>query len=174
MPRPDLDEYASYYVNYVNLVPEEDILAALRSESASTRAFLDGVPEGEAGRKHPPYTWTVREVVGHMIDAERIFGYRALRFARGDETPLPGFDENAYAESAESDHRPLADLAAEFQAVRLSNLALFAGLSESAWSRRGVANGQPVSVRGLAYILVGHERHHGAILRKRLAQARGE
>jgi hypothetical protein len=174
MPRPNPDEYASYDVNYVALVPEEDILAALRSESAATRAFLGGVPEGEAGRKHPPYTWTVREVVGHMIDTERIFGYRALRIARGDETPLAGFDENAYAVTAESDRRPLADLAAEFEAVRLANLALFAGLPEAAWSRRGVANGHPVSVLGLAYMLVGHERHHGAILRKRLAKADGK
>jgi hypothetical protein len=170
MARPDLDEYASFYVNYVALVPEEDILAALRSESAATRAFLDGVPEDQAGRKHPPYTWTVREVVGHLIDTERIFGYRALRIARGDETPLAGFDENAYAVAAESDRRPLADLAAEFEAVRLANLAFFAGLPEAAWSRRGVANGNPVSVRALAYMLVGHERHHGTILRRRLAK----
>ena len=171
MPLPDSSEYAPYYGKYVSLVPDEDVLAALRSQLAETLALLRDVPETEANRRHPPYTWSVKEVVGHLTDSERVFGYRALRFARGDATPLPGFDENAYARAAEFDRRTLADLAAEFEAVRRSHLAFFGSLSEAAWDRKGIANESEVTVRAIVYILVGHERHHTAILRRRLAKA---
>ena len=103
------------------------------------------------------------------VGAERVFGYRALRIARGDSIPLPGFDENAYVQTAQFDQHHLADLVAEFQTVRQSQLGLFEHLPTNAWDRRGIANGDEVSVRGLAYIIVGHERHHTAILRRRLS-----
>jgi hypothetical protein len=170
MHRPDPSEFASSYANYVSLVPEDDIIAAMRSDRSEVISFLSGVPEAEACRRHPPYTWSVKEVVGHVTDAERIFGYRALRFARNDPTPLPGFDENAYARVAEFDRQSLGDLTAEFDHVRRSHLALFAHLNDVAWARRGTANGVGVSVRALAYIIVGHQRHHVAILRRRLSQ----
>jgi hypothetical protein len=155
----------------VDLVPEGDIVAAMRSEVARTLELLDGVTEEVASVCHPPYTWTTKQVVGHLIDAERIFGYRALRFGRGDATPLPGFDENAYVQAANFDQCLVGDLAAEFQAVRQSSLSLFQNLSPARWSQRGHANGQDLSVRALAYIIVGHERHHVAILRQRLARS---
>jgi hypothetical protein len=171
MHRPDPSEFASSYANYVALVPEDDILTAMRSDLSEVVSFLSGVPEAEACRRHPPYTWSVKEVVGHVTDAERIFGYRALRFARSDTTPLPGFDENAYAQVAGFDRQPLRDLVAEFDFVRRSHLALFEHLDDVAWTRGGTANGQGISVRALAYIIVGHQRHHVAILRRRLSQA---
>ena len=168
MKRPDLNEHSTYYGRYTGLVPEVDIIAALRDESTKTLEVLRVVPEPEAGTTHPPYTWTIRQVVGHLIDCERIFGARALRFARGDSSPLPGFDENSYALSGEFDRLRLSDLASEFEATRRSHLALFGNLPTAAWERRGLANGTEISVRALAYILVGHERHHMGIVRRRL------
>jgi hypothetical protein len=170
MPRPHPDEYAPFYAGYVSLVPEEDVLPLLAAGREATARLLDGVGEAEGDARHAPYTWSVKEVVGHLIDGERIFGYRALRFARGDATDLPGFDENAYVAAGRFDRLALADLAAEFAALRRSHELLFAGLPPEAWGRRGVANGAPVSVRALATILVGHERHHAAILARRLGR----
>jgi hypothetical protein len=168
MAKPEANEYASYYGKYVMLVPEDDVVVALRSEIAQTVALLNGVADRDASICHSPYTWTIKQVVGHLTDAERVFGYRALRFARGDSTPLPGFDENHYAQFAKSDQRPLADLTAEFEALRNSHLWLFQNLPDTAWKERGSANGNDVSVCALAYIIVGHERHHTTILRRRL------
>jgi hypothetical protein len=169
MPRPHPSEYASSYGPYLALVPEEDILAAMASELARTLALLGAVPDEVARVCHPPHTWTTKQVVGHLADSERIFGYRALCVARGDSTSLPGFDENAYAQAGDFDQCSLSDLVAEFQAVRQSCLCLFKNLSATRWSQHGTANGNDVSVRALAYIIVGHERHHTAILRQRLS-----
>lgn len=171
MQRPSTTEYARYYDKYIALVPEDDILSALEAQLGDMLALLRGVPESQGNVRHPPHTWSIKEVVNHLADAERVMGYRALRFARGDTTPLPGFEENDYARTAESDRRPLSELVSELEAVRRSHLALFRGLSESAWSRSGVANDNRVSVRALAYIIVGHSRHHTAILRQRLSRA---
>jgi hypothetical protein len=168
--RPEPTEYAGYYQRYVDLVPEADVLPALAAQLDEWLAFLRSVPEADAVVCHPPYTWTLKEVVGHVSDGERVFGYRALRFARADTTALPGFDENAFAATAESNRLPLADVVSEFEAVRRSNLWMFRNLPEAAWVRSGVANDNRVSVRALAYILVGHARHHHAILRKRLGR----
>jgi hypothetical protein len=168
MPRPAPSEYAPYYANYIDLVPEEDILAALEAQLAETLAVLRPAPESQGNVRHPPYTWTVKEVVGHLTDTERVMGYRALRFARADATPLPGFDEEKYAPAGEFDRIPLAGLVAEFEAVRRSHLYLFRHLPAAAWARGGKANDTPVTVRALAYIIAGHGRHHTAILRKRL------
>jgi hypothetical protein len=168
MPRPAPSEYAPYYAKYIDLVPEEDILAALEAQLAETLAVLRPAPESQGNVRHPPYTWTVKEVVGHLTDTERVMGYRALRFARADATPLPGFDEEKYAPAGEFDRIPLAGLVAEFEAVRRSHLYLFRHLPAAAWARGGKANDTPVTVRALAYIIAGHGRHHTAILRKRL------
>jgi hypothetical protein len=171
MPRPDITEYAGYFSKYIDLVPEPDILPVLSAQLDETLAFLRAVPEAQSNILHPPYTWTIRDVVGHLTDGERVFGYRALRFARGDTTPLPGFDENEYARFAEYTRLRLADVTSEYEAVRRSNVLMFRQLPAAAWSRGGKANDNYLSVRALAYILVGHTRHHGAILRKRLAGA---
>lgn len=170
MPRPEPTEYADYYGKYLANVPEDDILPALEAEMTRTLELLRGVSEEESLVRHPPYTWSTRQVMGHLIDTERVFGYRALRIGRGDATPLAGFDENEYARAAESDRLPLKELAAEFEAVRRSHLWLFRHLPAAAWARRGVANNSPVMVRALAYILLGHERHHMKILRQRLGR----
>ncbi len=171
MPRPDTSEYADPYRAYVALAREEDIVPAMRSQLVDEFALLKTAPEDEFSRRHPPYTWSIKQVVGHLIDAERIFGCRALRFARGDATPVPGFDENPYVELGEFDRRSPADLLAELDTVRYSHLFLFENLSDEAWKRRGVASGHEVTVRALAYIMVGHVRHHLAIVRKRLSLA---
>ena len=154
------------------LVPEDEVLGAMKAELTHTLDLLRDVPDDVALLRHPPYTWSIKEVVGHVTDAERIFGYRALRFARGDSSPLPSFDENSYVKVAMLDRLPLSDLLEEFELVRRSHLSLFANLAEADWSRHGVASGAQVSVRALAYIIVGHQRHHVAILRQRLAQDR--
>lgn len=168
MPRPLPTEYAPYYETYVSRVPEEDILPALTSEIAATLAVLAGVSAEEELKLHPPYTWTFRQVVGHLLDAERVFAYRALWFARGETTPLPGFDEAAFTANAPHARVPLPELAAEFRDLRAANTRLFAQLDAAAWDRRGVASLGEVTVRALAYMIVGHERHHMTIVRTRL------
>jgi hypothetical protein len=167
--RPEPTEYAGFFQAYVDLVPEDAVLPALAAQLDEMLTFLRSVPEASAVVCHPPYTWTVKDVVGHITDGERVFGYRALRFGRGDTTPLAGFDENLFAGAAESNRLPLADVVNEFEAARRSNVYLFRNLPEAAWTRFGEANNNRVSVRALAYIIVGHARHHTAILRKRLA-----
>ena len=168
--RPEPGEYAPYHAGYVALATEDDLPAALRAELPRTLDLLRDVPDADASVLHPPYTWTIKQVISHMSDAERVFGYRALCFARGDRTPLPSFDESSYAETSESDARPLPSLVDEFAAARLSNLATFANLPPASWTRLGIANSAEISVRALAAIMLGHERHHAAILRKRLGR----
>lgn len=163
---PEPGEYAPYYQKYVDKV-SDDILGRLESQHASTHALLERLTEQQAMFRYAPGKWSVKEVVGHLIDAERVFAYRALRFARADATELPGFDENAWVPEGRFDTRSIADLAAEFAAVRAATLALFHGLPESTHTRRGVANGNPMSVRALAMIMAGHEAHHVALLRER-------
>ncbi len=170
MHRPAATEYAPYFEKYVKLVPENDIVAVLRSQVAEVLGFLREVPPAQENVRHAPYTWSIKEVIGHLIDTERIFGYRALRFARGDTTPLPGFDENAYVPAAHFDRRSLKDLAQEFEHLRLSHVALFGSLDEEASVRKGEASGNTMSVRAVGYAIAGHTRHHLAILRQRLAR----
>jgi uncharacterized damage-inducible protein DinB len=167
IPRPDASEYLSYYGKYVALVPDGDLVQTLRTQLDETLALVRGLPEAQGGHRYAPGKWSIREVLGHLIDAERIFAYRALRIARGDTTPLPGFDENMYAETSDADARTLADLADELEHVRLANLALFRSLSDEALARRGTASDAPISARALAWILAGHELHHRALLRER-------
>ena len=167
IPRPDASEHLPYYAKYVDRVPDGDLLQTLREQLDETRALVGGLDEAQGGHRYEPGKWSIREVLNHVIDAERIFAYRALRISRGDQTPLESFDENAYATAANADARTLADLADELQHVRLANLALLRSLSDEALARRGTASGGPVSVRALAWIIAGHERHHVALLRER-------
>src|SRR5436305_7813101 len=171
MPRPASTEHLPYFAKYIDLVPEDDVLPALESQLGEMVTFLRSVPEAEAGVRHPPYTWSIKEVVGHLTDSERVFGYCALRFGRGDATPLPSFDENEYVKAAKFDRLPLAALVDEFEALRRSHVLLFRHLPAEAWTLSGKANSSPITVRALAYILVGHVRHHTAILRRRLSKA---
>jgi len=166
--RPEPTEHAPYYARYIDLVPEGDIVTTLANQLAEALPFLRGITEAQGNTRHAPYTWSVKEVVGHLTDTERIFGYRALRFARNDQTPLPGFEENDYVRNANFDACSLKSLVDEFEAVRRSHIAFFGNLSDEAWGRTGLANNSAVSVRAFAYNIAGHERHHLAILRKRL------
>ncbi len=167
--RPLPTEHAAYYGNYIALVPDGDILTILAAELERTTATLARISEADSLLRHAPYTWSTREVVNHLADAERIFGYRALRVARADATPLPGFDENAYAVAAAADRIPLRELAADFATARRANLSMLGQLQVADWGRAGTANGYPVTLRALAFIMAGHERHHAGILRTRLS-----
>ncbi len=165
--------FPPFYQRYVDLVPEKDIVSALDEQGRKTASLLRSISDEKASFRYAPEKWSVKQVVGHFTDAERIFGYRALAIARGETKSLPGFDENAYAASGESDRRSIGELADEYETVRRSTVALFKGLSENAWDRSGVANDAPVDVRGLAYIILGHERHHLRVLRDRYGVGTG-
>jgi len=171
MRKPEPTEYAGFFAGYVNLVPELYPLPVLASQLDEVLAFLRTVSEADASALHAPYTWTFKEVIGHVADGERVFGYRALRFARGDTTPLAGYDEALFAAHAESNRLPFADVLSDFEAARSSNVSLFRSLPDAAWARGGEANGTYLSVRALACVIVGHTRHHLNILKKRLGHA---
>jgi hypothetical protein len=169
--RPEATEYAPFYANYIALVPDGDIVDVLEEQRRELVALLRDTSEEQGNTRHAPYTWSVKEVIGHITDAERVFGYRALCIARAEQTPLPGFDENAYVRSAGFDAYRLSDLVSEFDFLRRSHVCFFRGLNAAAAQRRGTANNAAVSVRALAYIIAGHTRHHHLILRKRLGKA---
>jgi len=167
IPRPAGTEYAPFHAAYVQGVPEGDILAFLERQGRETGGLLRGISETHSRHRYAPGKWSVKEVVGHVIDAERVFSYRALRFGRNDPTPLPGFDEKVYAPAGGFGARTLASLLDELEAVRRATILLFEGFPPEAWSRAGVASENPVSVRGLAYIIAGHERHHRSVIAER-------
>lgn len=164
-PRPE--EYAPYQEVYVARVPAGPIVSVLRSQIAETLALLHRVPEEGAAYAYAPGKWTVKEVIGHLIDTERVMVYRALRFARNDATPLTGFDENLYAAEGRFPTRPIGSLVGELATVRASTVSFFEGLPSDAWLRAGTANNYRLSVRGLCYVIAGHELHHVAILKDR-------
>ena len=165
--RPGETEYAPFYAGYIAQVPEGDILSVLSRQTDEFLALLDAVPSGEGGRRYAPGKWSIKEVAGHIIDAERLFGYRAFRFARNDSTPLAGFDEDHYVAHGWFDAYPLERLGEEFQWLRRSHLAMFASFPPEAWMRGGIASGSHVTVRALAYMMAGHAGHHLGILRER-------
>lgn len=166
-PRPGPDEHPPFFQSYVDLVPAGDALEHLRQQQERSLRLLACVDEPRGLFRYAPRKWTVKRLVQHVIDGERLFCYRAMCIARGEQGCLPGFDENAYAECDGSDARTIASLASEYAAVRAATLALFAGFDAAAWARRGVANGNPTSVRALLWITAGHELHHLAVLRDR-------
>lgn len=165
--RPASDEYAPYYGTYIDKVTEPDLEAALGAQRRSTADLLAGLDEARAAHRYAPGKWSLREVIGHLADAERIFAYRLLRIARRDETPMPGFDENTYVPAGEFERRPLSQVAAEYGDVRAATLALLGGLTPEALARRGTASGKPISARALAFIIAGHEKHHIDVIRER-------
>ncbi len=168
--RPEAGEFASFYAHYIALVPETDIVAALSVQLDEALALLRGLPEETANTRHAPYAWSVKQVVGHITDGERIFSCRALRFGRNDPTPLPGFDDGPYVDSGGFDACRFDELLGGFEFVRRSSIALFRQMPSEAWLRSGVASNNPVTVRALAYVIAGHARHHLNILRKRLSR----
>jgi DinB family protein len=162
--RPDPSQYTPYHAEYVSAVPDGDILALLRTNGNDLDALFASVAEEHGGYRYAEGKWSIREILGHIIDGERVLGYRALRAARGDATPLAGYDAEAYIGPAGSDARSLADLRAELRAVRESTTCFFASLPDEAWDRIGVTEGRAISVRALAYVIVGHAIHHMRML----------
>jgi DinB superfamily len=165
--KPDASEHAPYFSRYIDLAPAGDILGTLATQIGGTLAELRKVSEEDSLKRYAPGKWSVREVIGHMIDTERIIAYRALRFARNDHMELPGFEQDEYVAAAQFDRRPWTLLLEEFEAVRRSSLLMFRGFSAEAWQRQGVANGSAISVRAAAYVVAGHELHHMRVLREK-------
>jgi hypothetical protein len=164
---PETDESSPYYGRYISLVPGSDILATLEQQLDSTGSLVAALSEEQGERRYAPEKWSVKDLLGHVIDSERIFAYRALRIARNDPTPMEGFDQDTYARNAPFGQYRMPDLANEFSAVRTGTLFLLRHLDESSWLRRGNANQTELSVRAIAYIIAGHELHHLQILKER-------
>ena len=167
VPRPATDEAAPYFQSYIAKVPGENIGEQLVDQLAEIERLFDALDDRAALARYAPGKWSVKEILGHLTDVERIFSYRLLRIVRGDATPLPGFDENSYVPAGRFDTRPLTALLAEFRALRISTTALVGGIPSTAWSERGTASGNPVSARALIYIILGHVTHHLGVLRER-------
>lgn len=165
--KPTDNEYAPYYAKYISLVTEGDILAAMEQQPDEVSRIASAFPAGREQHRYEKGKWSVREVLGHLLDSERVFGFRAFCFSRGEKAPLPSFDENMYVERSHYDEAPLAELVAAFHALRKSNIAFLRRLEENQWREIGTASGYPVSVRALAWIMVGHARHHLNVLRDR-------
>jgi DinB superfamily len=169
--RPAADEYPPYFGRYIQLVPDGDLRGLLAAQIDETLALLRGIPEGRGAHRYASGKWSIKEVIGHVSDTERIMSYRALRIGRGDATPLPGFEQNDYVPPARFDERTLEDLGHELAAVRQATLHLFGHFDAGALVRRGTASGGPFTPRALGYVIAGHERHHVAILKSRYLPA---
>lgn len=167
MTRPNTSEAASYYFKYIDLVTSDDIVPVFESQMQETLAFLGGISEEKSLHAYEPGKWTIREVLNHINDGERVFLYRAFWFARGYEDHLPSFDQDIAVQVAHANDTSWADLVEEFRNVRLSSISFFKSLNEKAWSRTGVASENHVSVRALAYIMAGHVSHHRNVLTER-------
>jgi hypothetical protein len=165
--RPGAGEYAPHFQGYVELVPERDVLPVLEAQAGELRRILAKVPRAKESFAYAPGKWTLRQVAGHVIDGERVFAYRTLCASRGDRTSLPSFDENAYVANARFDDVPLADHAEEFALLRAANVRMLRALRPEQWRLAGVANGVSNTVRGLAYVMAGHPRHHLRVMAER-------
>lgn len=171
MNRPEKTEYAEFYEKYVSLVKENNVVAAMQNQFAEFTNIFASIPEEKGSFSYAPDKWSIKELVGHLIDGERIFAYRALRFARADQTPLNGFEQDDYIENADFNSINLSDLVEELLLLRRANILFFNNLTADAWLRTGTASNVQISVRALAFIMVGHIRHHLNILNERyLAQ----
>jgi hypothetical protein len=165
--RPEPGEYAPYYDRYVSLVEASDILGTLDSQRRQMLLLLSGRDESEGDFRYAPDKWSAKELLGHVCDTERIMAYRALRMARGDRTPIEGFEQDDYVRNGPFGRVPLAEVIEDYIAVRRATLTLLRNLDEAAWTRRGIANQNEISVRALAYLMAGHELHHRRILEEK-------
>lgn len=166
-PRPRGDEAAPYYWRYIDRVPGDDVLGVLAEQEARIGPWIDGIGEERSRHRYQPDKWTLRELLAHVADSERVFVSRAFWFARGFQSPLPDFDQDVCSRAARANDRPWSHHAADFRAVRRATLTFFQGLPPEAWSRTGMASGNPFTVRSLAYVVAGHLEHHLAIARER-------
>jgi len=164
--RPAADECSSYYFTYIQLVPDGDIVQILRAQHAGIHELLKHTTDADASAFPAPGEWSIKQVVAHLSDTERLFSFRALWFARGEQSELPGMEPNPWVAISNANTRALSDLLAEFDQVRAASISLFANLDAAAWQRRGIASGNVVSVRALAWIIAGHELHHNRSLRE--------
>ena len=164
---PEPDEYSPFYAGYVSMAREHDPLELLERQLSTFRAMGAGMTEEAAVARYAPGKWSIKQVLGHLADTERVFSYRLFRISRGDATPLAGFDQDQYVKAAHADERPLSALIEELLSARTATLRLAQGLSSEEWLRRGEANGVPVSARALLYITGGHVLHHLKLLRER-------
>jgi len=169
--KPAPTEHPPEFSKYVSLVAEGDIIQTLEQQTENSLSLLRTIPSEKANFRYAPDKWSVKELLGHMIDSERIFSYRALCFARNDQTPLPGYEQNDYVREGNFDSRNFADMVEEFETVRRATIQLFRPLNEAEWLRQGKANENDISVRALAYIIAGHELHHMGVLRSRYLQS---
>ena len=167
MTRPERVEYDPYYERYISLVDGDDPIGPLSAQANELRDLLNGQSEDRGSYAYHDGKWTIKEVLSHLIDGERIFAYRALRISRGDETPIEGFEQDGYIENSHANERSFADLLDEFELLRRANLSQFRMLADADWSRIGTANNVNISVRALAFIMAGHIAHHMNILRDR-------
>lgn len=167
MSRPDRSEYAEYYHTYVSRVPDGDIAETLEAQRKDVVSFLSGLPNGRGGHRYAEGKWTLKEVVGHVNDVERVFGFRALAFARGDSGPLPSMEQDDYVAAGNFGRRSMAGLCEEFDALRRSHLALIEGFDRDTWDRRGTASSVSFTTRALVWILAGHAAHHMDVIRER-------
>jgi hypothetical protein len=165
--RPQPGDYAPYCDQYISLVPGNDIVTTLNEQRRQTLLLLSGRTEADGDLRYAPDKWSLKEVLGHVNDTERIMSYRALRISRGDATPVEGFEQDDYVRNGPFAVRPLEDLIEDYIAVRRATISLFRNLDEQAWTRRGVANKIEVTVLALAYIIAGHELHHRKILEEK-------
>ena len=164
---PQPNEHAPYYAGYLALVPEDDIVRAIKEQGPTTGTLLRNLSEKQAAFRYAEGKWSVKQIVGHITDAKRVFSYRALSIARGETRSLPGFDENTFVQNGGFDDHLLPDLLDDLEATRAATLRLLRSLPDDAWTRLGKANESPVSVRALAWMIAGHERHHVNVLRER-------
>ena len=167
MTAPETDEFDPYYQGYISQVPSEGLFPMLDAQDADLRSLVGELTEDRGSHSYAEGKWTIKELLSHIIDGERIFSYRLLRISRGDMTPIEGFEQDGYIENSNANNRTFADLLDEFSSQRRSNMILMRNLTEDGWHRKGIANGVEISVRALAYIMAGHVRHHQNILADR-------
>jgi len=165
--RPDLSRVPAFYHNYISYVPGDDLVEAFHSQTPAFIQFIESIPPDKYDYRYADGKWTVKEVLQHIIDAERIFSYRALRFARKDPTFLPGFDENAFADNAEAGKRDWNNLVEEFKSVRMSTEYLFASFDDDQLNAAGTSNNNSIYVLGIGFIVIGHSMHHVKVLKER-------
>lgn len=167
MPKPAPDTYPSFFKKYVDTVAEDNLADAFAHQLPGLESFLEGISEEKANYAYAPGKWTIKELLQHVIDTERLFAYRALCFSRKEAASLPGFDEDAYAAHSNANARPWADLVAEFVAVRKSSEWLYTSFSEDMLTRSGIANNHPATVLSIGFMIVGHVNHHQRVLQER-------
>ncbi len=166
---PDPSEYAPHFQGYIDNTTSnaDDVLAALEAQMGELRALVGGLDPAQAGHRYAEGKWSIREVIGHLADSERVFGYRAMCIARGETASLPSFEEKVYASNSPADRRTLADLLDELAEQRSANIRMLRALTPESWARIGTANNLPISTRAIAYVILGHGRHHLRVLRER-------